>query len=69
MRKQAAKTVKLMLAGTALGVAALAGPIASATETTGSTYTTLARVLAERLATAVGWPEGGTTCPYAGCPQ
>lgn len=70
MRIQAAKTAKLMLAGAALGAAALAGPIATANEASPST-TTVALLLAERLAAAAGWrwPDGGTTCPYAGCPQ
>ena len=71
MRMQAAKTAKLMLAGAAVGVAALAGPLATAADTSPSNSTALALLLAERLATVAGWrwPESGTTCPYAGCPQ
>lgn len=70
MHIQAAKTAKLMLAGTALGAAALAGPIATANEASPST-TAAALLLAERLAAAAGWrwPDRDTTCPYAGCPR
>lgn len=71
MHLQAAKTAKLMLAGAAVGVAALAGPIATAADARPWAFTAVAGLLAERLATAAGWrwPERGTTCPYAGCPQ
>lgn len=71
MHIQAAKTAKLMLAGTALGAASLAGPIATANEASPSTTTAVALLLAERLAAAAGrrWPDRGTTCPYAGCPR